>query len=71
MNHFETPFLRDWNAHQQLAYQGRADGRLFPFYNGAQGREEDSEEGQLPKPLPHPWTFGAVFAFAGAKSKAY
>jgi len=81
MSAFEQPFLRDWVSHQELAFQGKVEGRPFPFYRGKgphkasmQQQEEDAwaeeegavEESAQPAPLPHPWTFGAAFVFAGA-----
>jgi hypothetical protein len=86
----EVPFLKDWNSHQQLAYQAKSDRPTFPFYNhrgplcvssrengisAMQEEEDEDEEGQVTKsssntpaqPLPHPWTFGAAFIFAGAR----
>lgn len=85
MSSFETPFLRQWNAHQQLSFgqssssqsrsssSSNATSPAFPYYKGhplllESGDEaEEDQDGNtyLPRALPHPWTFGAVWQFVG------
>lgn len=77
---FEGPFLREWQAHQQVVFQNKPGLKTFSFYNGKGPLEVDGaqppiddpwEEGEeseaVPKSLQHPWTFGAAFAYAGAR----
>lgn len=65
---FEAPFLREWRSHQGMIFSGAREGQPFHYYKGAPPKSEDQGSRPPPtKPLPHPWTFGAAFAFAGSK----
>ena len=71
MGAFEVPFLREWRSHQGMIFSNAREGEPFHFYKGAPPKnEENGESGphQL-RSLPHPWTFGSAFAFAGSKSE--
>lgn len=59
MSAFEAPFLREWNNHQQLAFQGRKDCQPFPFYNGKGPLpSKDDGNGQAADGSDDPWEEG-------------
>lgn len=63
---FETPFLREWRSHQGMIFSGAREGQPFQFYKGAPPKTTEADARSQLKPLPHPWTFGAAFMFAGS-----
>ncbi|KAK9896110.1 hypothetical protein P389DRAFT_196217 [Cystobasidium minutum MCA 4210] len=67
---FEVPFLREWRSHQGMIFSNGREGQPFQYYKGAPPKNAESGSGPPPqRSLPHPWTFGSAFAFAGSKPK--
>lgn len=68
---FETPFLREWRSHQGLIFSNAREGHAFHYYKGAPPKNPENGPGPPPlRSLPHPWTFGSAFVFAGSKPES-